>query len=642
MIVATAGHIDHGKTSLVRALTGVDADRLPEEKRRGLTIDLGFAYRHFEESVLGFVDVPGHEKFVRNMLAGVGSIDFALLIVAADDGPMPQTEEHLAILDLLGVSVGAVALTKIDRVSPERVIEATAEIEALVAGTTLETAPLFPVSSINGEGIPELRSHLEQQAREIAARSNAGNFRLAVDRTFTIAGAGLVVTGTVYSGNVAVGDRLLLSPAGHPVRVRAIHAQDRKADSGLAGERCALNITGADIDKESVRRGDWILAETAHAPTRRADAMVRILGSEQRSFRHWTPVHAHLAAAAVTGRVAILEGGSITPGETGLVQLVLDGPVGALAGDRFILRDQSAQRTIGGGRIVDPFSPARGRARPQRLTMVRAMANPDAAEALTEILAGSLGGVDLNRFAQARNIAPEEAELLWDSVDMVRLGPPRDPVGIARPSWDALRDDVVATLKDWHTRRPDQPGPEEERLRRALPHSPSPAVFSALALDLLREKRIARDGTHLMLPGHRPSFSTEDTALWAQIEPMLREHGLRPPRVLEIAEEVALDGRATARFLPRAARAASVVGAADNRYFLPETVLALAQIGEDMAAELPDGNFSAGAYNKRSGLGRNLAIILLEFFDKRGFTRRTGDGRQLIAGASEIFGENDR
>ncbi len=642
MIVATAGHIDHGKTLLVKVLTGVDADRLPEEKRRGLTIDLGFAYKHFEDSVLGFVDVPGHEKFVRNMLAGVGSIDFALLIVAADDGPMPQTEEHLSILDLLGVSVGAVALTKIDRVTPERAAEAASEVEALVAGTTLESAPIFPVSSLKGEGIPALRAYLEESARTIAARSDAGNFRLAVDRTFTIAGAGLVVTGTVYSGRVATGDRLVLSPAGLPVRVRAIHAQDRKAESGFAGERCALNITGADIDRDTVHRGDWIVAEAAHAPTRRVDAVIRILPTEKRSFRHWTPVHAHLAAAAVTGRAAILEGGSIAPGESGLVQLVLDNSIGALAGDRFILRDQSARRTVGGGWIVDPFSPARGRARPQRLAMVRAMANTDSAKALAELLQLSADGLDLNRFSRARNVAPDETEALWGGVEMVRLGQPREPIGITRTSWDSLRNDVLATLKNWHGQRPDQPGPEEERLRRALPRSPSASVFSAVVLDLLKENLLARDGTQLMLPGHRPSFSTGDAALWAKIEPMLGEHGLRPPRVLEIAEAIDLDGRATERFLQRAARAGLVLRVADNRFFLPGTVLELAKIAEDMASALPEGNFSAGAYNKRSGLGRNLAIILLEFFDKRGFSRRTEDGRVLVASAEKIFGDVDR
>lgn len=639
MIVATAGHIDHGKTLLVKALTGVDADRLPEEKQRGLTIDLGFAYRHFaDDAVLGFVDVPGHERFVRNMLAGVGGIDFALLIVAADDGPMPQTEEHLAILDLLGVSVGAVALTKIDRVADERRAEALEEIELLLAGTTLEGAPVFPVSAITGDGIEALREHLEAEAKTIAARPDAGNFRLAVDRTFTIAGAGLVVTGTVYAGTVSVGDRLVLSPAGLPVRVRGIHAQDREAQTGHAGDRCALNITGAEIDKETVHRGDWVLAEDIHAPTRRADGLVRILNSEPRSFRHWTPVHIHSAAAAATGRVAILEGGSIAPGETGLVQVVLDAPVGLLVGDRFILRDQSARRTIGGGRIVDPFSPARGRSRPQRLALVQAMAQPDPAKALAEMLALSPGGVDLNRFAQARNIAPDEGEGLWRRVDMVQLGDTRGAVGIAREAWDALRDAVVDALRDWHQRRPDQPGPEEERLRRALPRAPTPAVFGAALLDLLREKRVARDGAYLMLPGHRARFSDADTALWTQVEPMLREHGLRPPRVLEIAEEVGLDGRATERFLARMARAGMVVRVADNRFFLPETLLALAKIAEEMVGGDPGATFSAGAYNKQSGLGRNLAIILLEFFDKRGFSERVGEGRRLIARADEIFG----
>lgn len=639
MIVATAGHIDHGKTLLVKALTGVDADRLPEEKQRGMTIDLGFAYRHFTESaVLGFVDVPGHEKFVRNMLAGVGGIDFALLIVAADDGPMPQTEEHLAILDLLGISVGAVALTKTDRVTPERALEAMEEIELLVAGTVMESAPVFPVSSISGDGVPELRAHLETEAQSFAARSNAGNFRLAVDRTFTIAGAGLVVTGTVYAGQVAVGDRLLLSPAGLPVRVRGIHAQDRQAEAGQAGERCALNITGADIDKDTVHRGDWVLAEGVHIPTKRADAMVRILSGEPRAFRHWTPVHVHLAAAAVTGRVAILEGGSIPQGGTGLVQLVLDEPIGALTGDRFILRDQSAQRTIGGGRIIDPFSPARGRARPQRLALVNAMAQTDPAKALSETLAQTPGGVDLNRFAQSRNLTPDEAADLWEAVDMVRLGGARDAVGIARPAWDELRDAVVASLRTWHQARPDQPGPEEERLRRTLPRATAPAVFSAALLDLLSEKRIARDGVYLTLPGHRAAFSDADTALWEQVEPMLTEFGTRPPRVLEIAEEIGLDGRATERFLARMARAGMVVRVADNRFFLPETLLELALMAEELVKGTADGMFSAGAYNKRSGLGRNLAIQLLEFFDKRGFSQRTGDGRKLVAGAREIFG----
>ncbi len=246
MIIATAGHIDHGKTVLVKALTGVDTDRLPEEKRRGVSIDLGFAYDTFGDGTrVGFIDVPGHERFVRNMLAGVTGIDFALLVVAADDGPMPQTVEHLAILDLLGVTAGAVALTKIDRVSAERVAEVRGQIETILARTGLAGIPVFPVSGMTGEGIPALRQHLAEAAAAHAERSRPGHFRLAVDRCFTLTGAGVVVTGTVFSGSVAVGDRLMLSPRGLAVRVRAIHAQNQQAERGAFGDRCAINITGS-------------------------------------------------------------------------------------------------------------------------------------------------------------------------------------------------------------------------------------------------------------------------------------------------------------------------------------------------------------------------------------------------------------
>ena len=283
MIVATAGHVDHGKTSLVRALTGIDTDRLPEEKQRNLTIDLGFAYVPLESGeVLGFVDVPGHERFIRNMLCGVAAIDYALLVVAADDGVMPQTEEHLAILDLLGVDAGAVAITKTDRVDPGRVDDVAEEVELYLDETRLAGAPCFPVSSVEGGGVDALKAHLEAVAGEVRRRPADGHFRLAVDRAFTVVGAGLVVTGTAFSGGVSVDDRLLLSPARIPLRVRGIHAQDRKAESGRAGERLALNIVGPSLGKDDVARGDWVVAEEAHLPARRIDATVRILADETR------------------------------------------------------------------------------------------------------------------------------------------------------------------------------------------------------------------------------------------------------------------------------------------------------------------------------------------------------------------------
>ena len=638
MIIATAGHIDHGKTSLVKALTGVDADRLPEEQRRGLTIDLGFAYEPVEDDlVLGFVDVPGHEKFVRNMLAGVGAIDFALLIVAADDGPMPQTLEHLAILNLLGVSVGAVALTKIDRVDEARQAEAMAEIEQILEGTSLAGAPVLPVSGITGEGVPDLKAHLIEAARTVQSRSSAGNFRLAIDRVFTITGSGLVVTGTVYAGQAKVGDRLMLTPQGIEVRVRAIHAQNRDAQTGFAGERCALNIAGADLTKEAVSRGDWIVGEIAHAPTDRFDARVRVLSSEGRPLRHWTPVHLHLGAVDVGARVATLEDREIPVGESGLAQIVLDRPIGALQGDRFILRDQSARRTLGGGTVIDPFSPARGRARPERLLVVRGAEQSSDAAALETILSHSPGGVDLNRFAAGRNLTSGEAETVWRDAEMVKLGRPQKPIGMSSDHWVAIGELLVSSLRDWHAKWPDRPGPEEGRLRRLMGRRTSDETFNAAIVGLLRDRKIVRDGAQLALPSHRPAFSAEDSALWLEVEEMLDSAGTRPPRLLEIADEVEMDARPLGQFLQRAVRIGLLARVADNRYFLPSTLLVLGKMAEDLAKGAEDAQFTAGEYNKLSGLGRNLTIQLLEYFDRAGLTRRAENRRRIVKSAHEVF-----
>ncbi|MGL6109304.1 MAG: selenocysteine-specific translation elongation factor, partial [Rubrivivax sp.] len=364
MIIGTAGHIDHGKTSLVKALTGIDADRLKEEKERGITIDLGFAYKPLPDGeVLGFVDVPGHEKLVRNMLAGATGIDHVMLVVAADDGPMPQTREHLAILDLLGLAHGVVALSKCDLVTPTRLAEARAEVRALLAHSLLAEAPILALSSLTGEGIDALLEHLEHARAALSPRRQQGQFRLAVDRSFTLAGIGTVVTGTAVAGQVAVGERLKLSPRGLDVRVRGIHAQNRQAREGRAGQRLALNLAG--VDKADVRRGDWLVAEALHAPTQRFDARVQLLAGESRPLAHWTPVHLHLGAEDVGARVMLLEGAAVAPGRSALIQLSLERPIGALHGDRFILRDQSALRTLGGGVVIDAFPPASRRRREQ-------------------------------------------------------------------------------------------------------------------------------------------------------------------------------------------------------------------------------------------------------------------------------------
>ncbi|HXO71342.1 MAG TPA: selenocysteine-specific translation elongation factor, partial [Bradyrhizobium sp.] len=323
MIVGTAGHIDHGKTSLVRALTGVETDRLKEEKARGISIDLGFAYLPAPDgSVLGFVDVPGHEKFIHNMLAGATGIDFVILVVAADDGIKPQTLEHLAIIDLLGIERGVVALTKADLAALPWQAKVSTDIAHLLKNTQLADAPIIPVSTVSGDGISELREYLFDAAHTIRARAASGRFRLAVDRSFTLSGAGTVVTGTILSGAVSNGDRVMISPTGLTARVRSIHAQNQPSARGVAGQRCALNLAGDSINKDAISRGDMVLDAELHAPTSRIDVELRLLGSEPKPVTQWMPVRLFHASAEIGARVVLLEDEPLAPGQAGKLQLV--------------------------------------------------------------------------------------------------------------------------------------------------------------------------------------------------------------------------------------------------------------------------------------------------------------------------------
>lgn len=638
MIVATAGHVDHGKTLLLKGLTGVDTDRLPQEKQRGLSIDLGFAYLDLGQGYsLGFVDVPGHERFIRNMLAGVAGIDFALLVVAADDGPMPQTLEHLAILDLLGVSRGAVALSKIDRVAPARVEQVAHEVNALLHNSSLAGAPVFPLSGLSGQGIDELRAYLEDAAQQMGGREVAGNFRLAVDRSFTVTGAGVVVTGSVFCGLVAVGDQLILSPRGTRVRVRAIHSQNLPSQSGSAGQRCALNIAGPDLDKSQISRGDWLVDGRVHAPTDRFDASLHVHANEANALKHWTPAHLHLAAADVTCRVAVLQDGVLPPGGSGLVQLVLDRPIGAVHGDRFILRDQSARRTIAGGSVVDPFSPARGRARPPRISWLQAMSQQKPDQAMRQLLAQLPAGLDLNRFAQAWNLTAQEAENLYAALPLKRIDDDSKSWGFEPAHWQACRQSLLSAVTDWHRQKPESLGPHDYELARMLTLKVPALVLRRAIIDSIEDGNLARKGSIVHIPTHRPRASTDDLELWAKVEPLISGGGLRPPLIRELAAELGMELRPLEGFLNRAAQLGWLIRVAANRYFTPEVVLALANIAETLAAQADDGEFDPRAYRDLSGIGRNLTIEVLEFFDRAGVTRRTQQGRRINTSAGEIF-----
>jgi selenocysteine-specific elongation factor len=635
MILATAGHIDHGKTALVRALTGVDADRLPEEKRRGLTIDLGFAYTTLPDGTeLGFVDVPGHERFLPNMLAGVLSIDRVLLIVAADDGPRPQTLEHLDVLELIGVPEITGVITKIDRVDADRREGVAAEVAVLLAEAGYPDAPMLAVSSRTGDGIPALAAHLSERAAQAdairTATPRAGQFRLPIDRVFSLPGIGMVVTGTAASGSVAPGDRLLLSPRGIEVRVRGVHAHNRPAERAGAGDRCALNIVGNFPDGHEPSRGDWLVAPDLHAPTGRIDVALRVSRAAPGLLRSGLPVHVHLGTEDRVGRVALLGARTLAQGEEGFAQLDLDRPIGALWGDRVVLRDHGALHTLAGGRVVDPWGPRRGRARAERLAALEALREPDAGNAL-EALLGTEGHVTLAPFARARNLALDEVGALVEAGGFVRLGDARAPYAASEVRLAALGERLAAALGDFHRAEADALGlPRPALLRRLRGEAPEPVLDGALAA-AIADGTIVRDRVVLRLPSHQPRLTRDDERLWRQVEELLAVPDLRPPRVRELAEALSLEPEAVLRLMKRFERFGRVAPVASNRYFLPETVDRLADIARELAEGEPEGSFTAAAFKDRSGIGRNLTIEILEYLDRVGITRRVGDARVVVA-----------
>ena len=631
MIIGTAGHIDHGKTALVKALTGIDADRLAEEKRRGITIDLGFAYTDTPRGTFGFVDVPGHERFVHTMLAGATGIDAALLVVALNDGVMPQTREHAAILDLLGIDRGIVALTKAD-IASGNLSPVAAEVKALLATTGLHDAPILPVSAVTGEGIAALTGALE--ALGPRQRDASGYPRLAVDRAFTLSGAGLVVTGTLVAGRIEVEDRLMLSPSGLELRVRGLHAQNRSATVALAGQRVALNIAGPRLSKDAVARGDWVLHPDIHAPTASLDARLRVLMDEPAALRADTPVHLHLGAAHVMARVHPLDRDRIRPGEEAFVRLVLDWPIGALAGDRLVLRDAGASRTIGGGNVIDPFPPARGRRTPARLAQLTAL-RPAATEvALRQLLALPPGWTDHTRFLRSRNLPPKVAESVRAAVPAVAVA----DLLMAPATRERLQQDLLQTLAAWHAGAPDQPGLQPERLRLQLALRPPPASFRALLETLLRRGTVRQDGPWLRLATHQIRLSAADERLWPDVRALLAAERFRPPRMRDLAQVLSLPEPAMRAALKRLQRVGFLIEVAPDHFFLRETVAEMATIAAEAARNDPGSRLTAALFRDRLDNGRKVAIQILEYFDRIGLTARAGDVRLVREDRLAMFG----
>ena len=709
MMIGTAGHIDHGKTSLVRALTGTDTDRLPEEKKRGMSIELGYAFLApsddgpavGEGSVasaatagqtkvvsafglprepIAFIDVPGHEKLLHTMISGATGIDFALLLVAADDGVMPQTREHLAVLSLLGIDRGVVAITKIDRVDEARVQEVTQQVTALLADTPLAHAPIIPVSATRGDGVAELRQLLRAEAARLDAAHGADRtadphgsessvraaaatepaqttaalpaqtgFRLAIDRVFSLDGVGTVATGTVHAGRVQVGDVLQQLPDGpKELRVRSLHAQNRSTDTAHAGQRCAINLAG--IERDQLQRGHWLAQPGIASVSDRLDVELHLWHAEPRAIRSGTRVHVHLGTTASPAAVAVLDADTLAPGGTGLAQLVLPQPLAAWHGDRLILRDAAGQRIIGGGRVLDSRAPVRYRRTPQRLQLLQALQRPALRDRLAGLLETCEHGVDLRQWQQVFGLASVAA---FDA--SLQTLPHRRLAGdfiIGEPAWQHLRRTVLDTLAAYHQNATDEIGPDAARLRRLARLRMDDAHWRLLLDALMKEGSVAQSGAFVHLPEHGSQLAARDETLLQRLTPYLMEAGAQGAWVRDLAEHLGEPAANLRPAMARLARSGHLYQVVKDLYLDAATAARLAALVRQLAlenkepvesdlAEVQQASnplpiLTVARFRDASGLGRKRAVQMLEFFDRIGLCRRVGDTHVLRL-ESEVF-----
>ncbi|MSQ21389.1 MAG: selenocysteine-specific translation elongation factor [Betaproteobacteria bacterium] len=636
MILATAGHIDHGKTTLVRTLTGVETDRLPEEKARGISIDLGFAHWHDPSGrAVSFIDVPGHERFIKNMLAGVSCIDAALLVVAADDGPMPQTREHLEILQLLAVDQILIALTKIDRVTPARIAEAQAEVSAMLAPTRYAGARILPIDAPNRLGLHALTESIAALLPTQSAQRDQGLFRMAIDRSFIAAGEGLVVTGTVSSGSLSVGQTIHIAPRGKEARVRGIRVAGKSADLAPSGARCAINLTGASIDRTSAGRGDWLVAPVLDRPTPTLDVELSRTVDEQ-ALPQDSAIHAFLGTADVPGRLLLLD----APGTAGKrwARLRLDHPVHAVRGDRIVLRDASNTRTIVGATVLDPFPDSVRLKRAERIALLQTLSEATPATNIEWIAGHFPFGADVAALQAAWNLSDVQMSALVDAAKLTRVTHQHATRAIRQADSDAVATIIEATIDHYHATHPTLSGPDRKTLLGALGGKHRPLAIEHALQSLLATKWIVREGATFRRTTHRAKLAPADAKIWERLRPLINEGGILPPRVGELAEQLNLSVPVVQAILDRVCAAGDAYRVAPNRCFLRPHLHALATIAQQLATASADASFGAIAFRDSSGIGRNLTIEVLEFFDRAGLTKRHGNSRSVIGSADDLFG----
>jgi selenocysteine-specific elongation factor len=631
IILGTAGHIDHGKTSLVKALTGIDTDRLKEEKERGITIELGFAHLDLPSGQhLGVVDVPGHEKFVKNMVAGATGIDIVAMVIAADEGVMPQTREHMEICTLLGVRHGLVALTKIDLVDEEMLTLAQEDVREFTAGSFLENAPVIPVSAATGQGLTAFVQTLDELSRQVQLRPPSTLFRLPVDRVFTMKGFGTVITGTLISGQVQVGDPIMVYPSGITSKVRGIQVHNRSVLTAEAGMRTAVNFQG--LEREAVSRGEVLSSPDALKPSYMVDVQFHYLASTSRPVKNRTRVRFHTGTSEVLGNLILLEDDELKPGGTTVAQLRLDTPVAIVKGDHYVVRSYSPVRTVGGGQVLNPIPPKHKRMNAGVVQALKGILSSDP-EALIgwHIEAAGHAGARFTDLRLMTNLTDKQLESALQAMMSARAIIQVDKETrsfVHKKCFDAFISETAEHLRGYHKAFPLKSGMLKEELKSKFPADTDAKLFNLVLNQMIKDGAIAQEEKTVRLASHKVSLVGDEAALRKQMLNIYRDSGLQPPFFREIVELLKSDPGQAKDVLHLLIEEGLVIRTKDDLFFHAEAIADLKQRMVKFFETQPDMT-PAQFKEMTGGASRKFLIPLLEYFDSKNVTLRVGDVRKL-------------
>ena len=633
IILGTAGHIDHGKTSLIKALTGINTDRLKEEKLRGITIELGFAFLNLPSGQhLGIVDVPGHEKFVKNMVAGATGIDIVAMVIAADEGVMPQTREHMEICTLLDVKYGLVVLTKTDLVDEEWLELVIDDIRNFTQKTFLEDRPIVPVSSVTGQGLSEFIKTLDQLSSEVPTRPPSSLFRLPVDRVFTMKGFGTVITGTLISGRVQVGDTVMIYPSGITSKVRGIQAYNQSVGMAEAGMRTAINFQG--LEKASVLRGEIVSSPGALIPSYMLDVSLHYLNSNKKPIKNRTRVRFHSGTSEVLGILALLETEELLPGKTTVAQLRLDTPVALVKDDRFVIRSYSPVRTIGGGRVLNPIPPKHKRFRPEVIKGLKGLVDQEPETIVSyHVNEADHRGVSFSELKIMTNLPEKQLLNVLQGLLSKRtllLSDKESQIYIHQSNFDKLTKEASVHLGNYHRANPLKAGMPKEELKSKFPAMPGSKLFNLMLNQMVKDQKIVQDENTVHLTSHRVSLGVDQAEVKKRILNAYRESGLTPPYFKELARTLDIETQRAKDVLLLLVDEGLIVKAKEDLYFYAEAIENLKKRLVDFLVS--NAEITTTQFKDLTGVSRKFLIPLFEYFDAKNVTIRIGDIRKLRSG----------